>query len=52
MILRADCPECGISTLIEEGQDYRCCGCRVPYTFAPDTERNTPEEIAAWEAKQ
>lgn len=51
MILVATCPNCKISTLIEEGQDYRCCGCKVPYEFHPDPERNTLEEITVWEAK-
>jgi hypothetical protein len=52
MILSATCPACGIQTLIEEGQDWRCCGCKEQYVFAPDPERNTPEEIAEWEARQ
>ena len=52
MILAATCPSCGINTLVEEGQDYRCCGCKVPYVFVPDEQRNTPEEIAEWEARQ
>lgn len=40
MILRATCPECGISTRFEEGGAFRLCGHVSDYLF--ETEDGEP----------
>lgn len=44
-ILRYTCTNCGLVTRVQEGQDYRACGCFVEYTIEVEgAEEEAPKE--------